>query len=71
MTLGKSIRIYLKEGSVTGIKLAEVVDLTIQALYSPRKKLPDLNNVFTNQINIPGVYFLIGRGVKQVYYEQE
>lgn len=61
MILGKSIRIYLKEGSVTGIKLAEVVNLTIQALSCPRKKLPDLNTIFSNQINIPGVYFLLGR----------
>lgn len=64
MTLGKSIRIYLKEGSVTGIKLAEVVNLTIQALYSPRKKIADLNSVFNTQINIPGVYFLLGRDEK-------
>jgi hypothetical protein len=60
MTIGKSIRIYLKEGSVTGIKLAEVVNLTIQALSSPRKKLSDLNEYFKNQVNTQGVYFLIG-----------
>jgi len=60
MNLGKSIRIYLKEGSVTGIKLAEVVNLTIQALSSPRKKLSDLNEYFRNQVNTQGVYFLIG-----------
>lgn len=60
MILGKSIRIYLKEGSVTGIKLAEVVNLTIQALSSPRNKLSDLNKDFHNQINTQGVYFLIG-----------
>jgi len=60
MTLGKSIRIYLKEGSVTGIKLAEVVNLTIQALSSPRKKLSELNEFFQNQVNTQGVYFLIG-----------
>lgn len=60
MTLGKSIRIYLKEGSVTGIKLAEVVNLTIQALSSPRNKLSELNKYFQSQINTQGVYFLIG-----------
>ncbi len=60
MTLGKSIRIYLKEGSVTGIKLAEVVNLTIQALSSPRNKLSDLNKYFQLQVNTQGVYFLIG-----------
>lgn len=46
MTLGKSIRIYLKEGSVTGIKFAELVNQTIQALSCPRTKLSDLNNNF-------------------------
>lgn len=60
MILGKSIRIYLKDGSVTGIKLAEVVNLTIQALSSPRNKLSDLNEYFRSQVNTQGVYFLIG-----------
>ncbi|AWV97983.1 GIY-YIG nuclease family protein [Arcticibacterium luteifluviistationis] len=60
MTLGKSIRIYLKEGSVTGIKLAEVVNLTIQALSSPRNKFTDLNEYFYKEVNTQGVYFLIG-----------
>ena len=43
MTLGKSIRIYLKEGTVSGIKQAEVVNHTIQALSSPRNKFTDLH----------------------------
>lgn len=58
--LGKSIRIYLKDGNVTGIKLAEVVNLTIQALSSPRSKITDLNKYFYKEINTQGVYFLIG-----------
>lgn len=60
MTLGKSIRIYLKEGSVSGIKLAELVNLTIQALSSPRSKILELTVHFQNHINRQGVYFLIG-----------
>ena len=64
MILGKSIRIYLQEGSVAGIKLAEVVNLTIQALSSPRVKISELNNHFKNQINTQGVYFLIGTDEK-------
>lgn len=58
--LGKSIRIYLKDGSVTGIKLAEVLNLTIQALSCPRSKISDLNKYFQKEINTQGVYFLIG-----------
>lgn len=62
MTLGKSIRIYLKEGSVTGIKFAELVNQTIQALSCPRNKLSDVNLYFQSEINKQGVYFLFGYG---------
>ncbi|SIN67351.1 GIY-YIG nuclease family protein [Algoriphagus halophilus] len=64
MILGKSIRIYLKEGSVTGIKFAELVNHTIQSLSCPRTKISDLNKHFAIAINTQGVYFLIG-------YEQD
>lgn len=60
MILGKSVRIYLKEGNVSGIKLGEVVNHTIQALACPRNKISDLNKYFQKEINRPGVYFLIG-----------
>lgn len=60
MVLGKSIRIYLKDGTVSGIKIAELVNFTIQALSSPRSKISELNLKFQNQINKQGVYFLIG-----------
>ena len=60
MNLGKSIRIYLKEGSVTGIKFAELVNHTIQSLSCPRTKISDLNKHFSSAINTQGVYFLIG-----------
>ncbi|AMA48755.1 MULTISPECIES: GIY-YIG nuclease family protein [Flavobacterium] len=60
MILGKSIRIYLKEGSVTGIKFAELVNQTIQSLSCPRTKIAELNKHFPNEINTQGVYFLIG-----------
>lgn len=61
MILGKSIRIYLKEGSVTGIKFAELVNQTIQALSCPRNKLSELNSYFSKEINTQGVYFLLGQ----------
>ncbi len=61
MKLGKSIRIYLKEGTVTGIKFAELVNQTIQALSCPRNKLSTLNESFEKEINTQGVYFLIGQ----------
>ncbi len=71
MKLGKSIRIYLKEGSVTGIKFAEVVNQTIQTLSCPRTKISELNKHFSKEINTQGVYFLIGyeaESGKQIVY---
>lgn len=58
MGLGKSIRIYLKDGNVTGIKLAEVVNWTIHGVSCPRNKVSDLS--FDEQNKKPGVYFLLG-----------
>lgn len=58
--LGKSIRVYLKEGSVTGIKFAELVNQTIQAFSCPRNKLSELNVFFEKEVNTQGVYFLLG-----------
>jgi len=74
MVLGKSIRIYLKEGSVTGIKFAEVVNQTIQAFSCPRTKISELNKHFPKEINTQGVYFLIGYEqdtLKQIVYVGE
>jgi len=57
-SFGKSIRIYLKDGTVTGIKFGEVVNQTIQSVACPRLKLSDLHNY--PEANRPGVYFLFG-----------
>jgi hypothetical protein len=58
MQFGKSIRIYLKDGNVTGIKFAEVVNQTIQSISCPRLKLSELNS--HAEAKRPGVYFLFG-----------
>jgi hypothetical protein len=55
---GKSIRIYLKDGSVTGIKFGEVVNHTIQSISCPRSRIGELNNY--PESKRPGVYFLFG-----------
>ncbi|MBB2950175.1 hypothetical protein FHR29_000907 [Sphingobacterium sp. JUb56] len=44
MTFGKSIRLYLKEGTVTSLKFGEIVIHTIQAISCPRRRLNDLIN---------------------------
>jgi hypothetical protein len=58
-TFGKSIRIYLKDGNVTGIRIGEVVNQTIQSVACPRNRLTELSSY--DEANKPGVYFLFGK----------
>ncbi|RYY86182.1 MAG: GIY-YIG nuclease family protein [Chitinophagaceae bacterium] len=57
-TFGKSIRIYLKDGTVTGIKFGEVVNQTIQSISCPRLRISELSDLA--EAKRPGVYFLFG-----------
>lgn len=59
VTFGKSIRVYLKDGTVTGIKFGEVVNQTIQSISCPRLRVSELNEY--NQAKSPGIYFLFGQ----------
>jgi hypothetical protein len=59
MAFGKSIRIYLKDGNVSGLKFGEVVNYTIQAIACPRLKTKELSE--TPEARRPGVYFLFGK----------
>ena len=54
--IGKSIRIYLADGSVAGIKHAELVNWTGQAIACPRSRLPEFSK--WPEVSRPGVYFL-------------
>lgn len=56
MTIGKSIRIYLSEGTVTGIRYVELVNWTGQAIACPRNRLAELSS--WPEAQNPGVYFL-------------
>jgi len=58
MTHGRSIRIYLADGSASGIKHAELVNWTGQAMICPRTRISELRDWEESQR--PGVYFLIG-----------
>jgi hypothetical protein len=58
-TFGKSIRIYLKDGTVTGIKFGEVVNQTIQSISCPRLRIGELSDY--PEAKRPGVYFLFGQ----------
>lgn len=56
MPVGKSIRIFLADATVAGIRYAELVNWTGQAVACPRSRLADLN--FWPEAAKPGVYFL-------------
>jgi predicted GIY-YIG superfamily endonuclease len=66
--LGRTIRIYLDNGSVTGIKHSEIVNWSGQAISSPRNLVKDLKE--WTEAQRPGVYFLFGldeNGDESVY----
>lgn len=56
--MGKSIRIYLADGSVSGVRHAEIVNWTGQALAVSRNNLSEL--IQWPEVRRQGVYFLIG-----------
>jgi hypothetical protein len=56
MPIGKSIRIYLADSTVTGIRYAELVNWTGQAIACPRNRIGDLSA--WPESNKPGVYLL-------------
>ena len=56
--MGRSIRIYLATGEITGIRHAELVNWTGQALACPRTRLDELGA--WEEARRPGVYLLVG-----------
>jgi hypothetical protein len=56
--MGKSIRIYLADGSVSGVRHAEIVNWSGQALAVSRNNLSEL--IQWPEVRRQGVYFLIG-----------
>ena len=56
MTIGKSIRVYLADATVTGIRYAELVNWTGHAIACPRSRLSELPK--WSEAKKPGVYFL-------------
>lgn len=68
MELGRTIKIYLDNGSVTGIKHSEIVNWSGQAMSSPRNLVKRLKD--WTEAQRPGVYFLFGldeKGNESVY----
>jgi hypothetical protein len=50
----------MADGTVTGIRHAEIVNWTGQGIACPRKKVPELSD--WEESHLPGVYFLFGQG---------
>lgn len=69
MSIGKTIRIYLNDGTISNIKHAEIINWTGQAISAPRTQIKLLSEWAESQK--PGVYFLFGvdenTGNKAVY----
>ncbi|MDI1484463.1 GIY-YIG nuclease family protein [Polyangium sp. y55x31] len=59
MTHGKSVRIFLADGVPTGIRHAEIVNWTGQAIACPRARFSELQH--WAEVSRPGVYFLLSR----------
>ncbi len=58
MTRGTQLKIYLANGSVTGIRHAEIANWTGQAIAVPRVHIKELSE--WEETQRPGVYFLFG-----------
>lgn len=54
---GKSIKIYLSDGSPSGLRHVEIANWSGQAIACPRRRLSELKN--WNEAKCPGVYFLL------------
>jgi hypothetical protein len=61
-TYGKSIRIHLIDGTVTGIRFGEIVNQTILLIACPRKRVTELK--LYEEAKRQGVYFLFGNDEK-------
>lgn len=55
---GKTIQVFLTDGSPRGIKLAEITSNIEQAIFIPRSKMNEANN--RREVSRPGIYFLFG-----------
>ncbi|MHA3058568.1 GIY-YIG nuclease family protein [Acinetobacter sp. ANC 5584] len=58
MTHGKSIKLFLADGSINGILTAEIINWTGHVLSAPRTKLLEL--IQREECSRTGVYFLVG-----------
>jgi len=62
-TTGKNIRIYLVDGSPTGILTAEIINWVGHVLYAPRARIADL--LKRDELDRTGAYLLIGPDIDE------
>ena len=58
MKRGKTIQVFLTDGTPRGIKVADITSNIEQALFIPRSQLKDANN--RKESKSPTLYFLFG-----------
>jgi len=58
VSVGKSIRVYLADGTPGGLLTAEIMNWTGHVVAAPRSRLPDLLN--RPEISRTGIYLLLG-----------
>ena len=58
MKRGKTIQVFLTDGTPRGIKVADITSNIEQALFIPRSQLKDANN--RKESKCPTLYFLFG-----------
>lgn len=59
MNLGKTIQIYMPDGSPTSIKIAEITTRIVQLILIPRNKLNEMGQ--REEAKNVGIYFLFGK----------
>jgi len=57
---GKTIQIFLTDGSPRGIKVADITSITELATFIPRNKINEAT--IRPEVSNPGIYFLFGEG---------
>lgn len=55
---GKTISIFIPDGNARSIKICDIQDSIVKALFIPRNKLDDIAK--RKEVQDPGIYFLIG-----------
>jgi hypothetical protein len=58
---GKTIQVFLTDGTPRGIKLAEITSNIEQAVFIPRNKINEAST--RKEVSRPGIYFLFGESV--------